>query len=145
MPLAKCVRCKNIFNKDGNAVCEACLPDEDADFELIRDAVKDNADVNAERVAELTGVSVDCVLRMLETGLISSEATIGTAAVKCGRCGKPAISATKRLCQGCLEKLNQEVVNTRKSIQLSTKKGVEIGGATHGMATREGADDARRK
>ena len=125
MALSKCVRCAKLFNKIKTPVCMRCIPDEDRDFQTVRDTLADHPDLNAEAVAELSGVSLDCVLRMLDSGLIANVALGGSA--KCGRCGAPAISATKKLCQPCVEKLNQEVAKTRQGIKLSEKKKTEFG------------------
>ena len=107
MAFAKCARCSGIHDRIRSPVCLECQPDEDADYEKIRDAVSENPHLNAQQVAEATGVTVDCVLRMLDDGQITTDDL--TIPIKCGRCGAPAISRTKRLCQRCLQELNQEV------------------------------------
>ncbi|PCJ67067.1 MAG: hypothetical protein COA73_00165 [Candidatus Hydrogenedentota bacterium] len=126
MPLTKCVRCEKLFNKVNGPVCSVCMPTEETDFDTIRSTIEDNPDINAETVSELSGVSVACVLRMMDSGLISNI-SLGDK-VKCGQCGAPAISPTKKLCQNCLESLNRKMLDARKSIQLNQKKKVESGG-----------------
>jgi len=91
--------------------------------------------LNAEELAEKSGVSFECVLRMLEQGRISSPTL--SEPIKCGRCGAPAISLTKKLCASCLQKLNQQMVDAKRSIQLAEKKPVEPG-------VRKTLDDKRR-
>lgn len=125
MPLTKCERCEKLFDKVKGVVCPACTPAEESDYELIRECLTDNPDLNAEAMSELTGVAVSCVLRMVDSGQISHAEY--SATVKCGRCGEPAISATKKLCHGCLEKMNQKIAKQRKSVELNRKKNVEIG------------------
>lgn len=141
MALAKCVRCDKMFNKLSSPVCVDCQKEEDADFERIRDVLAENPDLNAEGVAELSGVDMECVLRMLDQGLISNI-SLGEA-VKCGRCGAPAISVTKRLCQSCLEKLNREMANAQKSIKMGQKKKTEVGEYGGGSAHSH-LEDKRR-
>ncbi len=125
MPLSKCVRCEKLYNKIKSPVCPACMPDEDKDFDIIRQSLSNNPDMNAEQVAELSGVKIECVLRMIQEGLISFLKS-GTE-VKCGRCGAPAISMTKRLCEPCLDKLEKEVAKTRSQIQLGERKQTQVG------------------
>lgn len=125
MPLSKCVRCEKLYNKIKSPVCPACMPDEDKDFDLVRETLSNNPNLNAEQVAELSGVNIECVLRMIQDGLISSIKS-GTD-VKCGRCGAPAISITKRLCQSCLDKLEKEVAKSRSKIQLGERKETQVG------------------
>jgi ribosomal protein L37E len=46
---------------------------------------------------------------------------------RCGRCGAPAISVSKKLCQGCLEKLNAEMAQAQRTIKLKDKPQARIG------------------
>ena len=129
MPLSKCPRCEELFDKTTNLVCLGCVEDEERDHETVRDLLGEHSELNAEGVAELSGVDLKCVLRMVDTGKVASI-TLGEEA-ECGRCGAPAISAAKRLCESCLEKLNKEMNKTKKSIQIAEKKSVEVGGYTN--------------
>lgn len=141
MPLTKCVRCEKLFNKTSSVVCTQCTPDEDKDFELIRNCLDQNPDVNSEMVSEMTGVSIECVLRMIDLGSITTVALSGHD-VTCGQCGKPAISASKKLCQACLEKLNQKMLQARKFVQMEQKKQVQIGELSN---VRKTIDEKRNK
>lgn len=116
MPLAKCPRCNTLWNRTpGVTVCAECKPTEDAEFEVVRDCLSSNPGLDAENVAEKTGVDLDTIIRMLKEGLIARESDMGPA--KCGQCGAPAISHKKRLCEACLHKLNSQVMATRKHIE----------------------------
>ena len=140
MPLAKCVRCETLFNKIQSSVCGTCSEAEDDDFEMIRKTLEDNPEMNAEGIAEVSGVEIACVLRMMDSGAIA-KISYGEA-VKCGRCGAPAISSTKKLCQSCLEKLNREVSDAQKGIKLGDKKKVELG--EYSASARDMLDKKRR-
>lgn len=126
MPLAKCPRCTKMFNKAHNLVCPACQTQEDADAELIRGSLEENPNLNAEQVSELTGVDIQVVLRLVEQGAIMNVTALEGEKIRCGRCGAPAISASKRLCQGCLEKLNSEVAIAQRNVRLGERKKVEV-------------------
>ncbi len=126
MPLSKCPRCEKLFDKVSNSICPSCIGDEEKDFELIRSTIEENPDINSQGVAELTGIDVKCVLRMMDSGQISVSAPGELEKVVCGRCGAPAISATKRLCEPCLTKLEKEVIQTQTKISLNEKKKVEV-------------------
>lgn len=125
MPLTKCLRCDKLFNKTTNPVCPTCQPAEEEDFDKVRDCVEKNPDVNAEQVAELTEVDLNVVMRMIDLGSIS-VVDLEAGKIKCGQCGAPAISASKRLCQSCLQKLNQKMLKARKDIQFGKKKDVQV-------------------
>lgn len=120
MALASCVRCKQLFTKVKSAVCPKCQPEEEADLEKVRQELEERPNQSAEEVVEKTGVTRDCVMRLLEDGRIVN--TMMMDAVKCGRCGAPAISPSKRLCQACLDKLNKEVLQAQSKIHLGPKK-----------------------
>lgn len=116
MPLAKCPRCKALWNRTpGVSVCAECQPEETAEYEVVRDCLSSHPGLNAENVAEKTGVNPKTIVRMLKEGLIARESDLGPA--KCGQCGAPAISHKKRLCEKCLHKLNSQVMATRKHIE----------------------------
>ncbi len=125
MPLASCPRCKSMFSKGRVAVCAKCEPEEAADFEKIREVLEKIPHLNAEEAAEEAGISRDCVLRMLDQGLVQNVTV--NERVKCGRCGAPAISISKRLCQACLEKLNVELAMEQSKIKLPPKKTAQLG------------------
>lgn len=124
MALATCERCEQLFDKIRSTVCPRCEPKEEADFEKVRDWLSKNTDQSAEEVAEGTGVSRECVLRLIEQGRITS---VHVGDVWCGRCGAPAISATKRLCQRCLGELNQEFAKEQAKLKAAPKKDAEGG------------------
>jgi hypothetical protein len=120
LKLAQCARCNDVFTRVRSAVCPACQDAEDADFLKIRDVVDRFPNLNAEQAAERAEVTVDCVLRMLDEGLITN-AGVGSLA-KCGRCGAPAISAAKRLCQACLLKLDADFSKAVAASRLNKRR-----------------------
>ena len=120
MPLAKCPRCKKLFEKSEASVCSKCLSDEERDYETVREYVGDNPSCSAHEVAEQTGVDEDCVLRMIDEGRILNAAS--QEQVACGRCGQPAISVTKRLCQACLNELNTQILHEQSRVKLPPKE-----------------------
>lgn len=124
MPLAKCPRCNSFFDKKTHTVCSKCIADEEVDHEKVRVYIQDHPDETADQVAEGAKVDRDCVLRMLEQGVIQSSALIKD--IKCGRCGAPAISMTKRLCEKCLAELNSKLVQEAARIKLPQKKETVI-------------------
>jgi len=106
-------------------VCAKCQEAENADYDKIRAVLERDPSLNAEETAEAAGVTVQCVSRMLQEGLIANVSL--AESVKCGRCGAPAISLNKKLCQACLEKLNAEVAAAQSKIKLAQKKRVQVG------------------
>ncbi len=139
MPLTTCPRCKKLFDKNRSSVCPKCQDAENADFDKIRAVLDRNPNLSAEQAAIEADVTVQCVTRMIEEGLISNVSM--TERVKCGRCGAPAISLNKKLCQACLEKLNAQVVQAQSMIKLEQKKQVQVGEYLH---ARKAFEEKRR-
>lgn len=126
MPLAACARCGKMFNKKSSPVCSICQKAEDEDMEKVRRVVADDPNLNAEEIAEKAQVDIRVVNRMIDLGMLVSSIELGEN-IKCGMCGAPAISATKKLCQACLEKLNAEVIKAQSQIKLDERKTPKIG------------------
>lgn len=125
MPLASCGRCGKMFNKVQANVCPGCVEDEEADYEKIREVVSRNETLNVEQVSEAAGVDVLVVRRIIGEGRVA-QVSLGEVP-KCGKCGAPAISITKKLCQACLERMNVEVSKAQSQIKLEKKKETQIG------------------
>jgi len=139
MALVSCPRCKKLFDKGVALVCPKCQPAEEADYQKIREVLDRLPQLNAKTAAAEAGVTVACVMRMLDEGLIANVNL--TENVKCGRCGAPAISLSKRLCQACLDKLNVEVASAQSQIKRKEKKAIQIGNC---LKARKGFEDKRR-
>lgn len=116
--LAKCARCKALYVRVRSKVCDRCQEDEEADYRRVREVLERIDHLNAEELAEEAEVSVACVLRLLDDGLLVHDSL--NTPVACGRCGAQAISRTKRLCHRCLleldAKFSEELRTTRQSV-----------------------------
>lgn len=140
MPLAKCPRCSNLFNKEAIVVCSDCRDAEEEDYLKVREILAGDPTLDANALAGKCEVDVDVVLRMLDAGTISTTEEGGSMAT-CGRCGRPAISATKKLCESCLQELDREIADQKRQTRLGAKKDIEIGGFG---SVRDSIDSKRR-
>ncbi|MCC6152615.1 MAG: hypothetical protein IT367_02595 [Candidatus Hydrogenedentes bacterium] len=127
MALASCSKCKKLFQKVRKSICPACEAEEEDSYEVVRAYLSEHPGVNAEQVAEGTGVPIETVLRFIEEGRVEAAGAVSN--VRCGQCGKPAISPTKRLCEACLAKLNVQLAKQQSKIRLPEKKDVDVGKA----------------
>ena len=143
MPLAKCPRCKKMFNKADNTVCSDCITLEMEDQDKVRAILDQNPNMNAEALSTKADVPIDVVHRMLEMGDLTSV-SLGEQP-RCGRCGAPAISASKKLCQGCLEKLNVEMARAQRTIKLKDKPQARIGEYDNKMTVVKTLEQKRNK
>jgi transcriptional regulator with XRE-family HTH domain len=101
---------------------------EESDFSRIKDAIEQDPNLSAEEVAERANVTVACVFRMLDEGLIASSNTVEDVA--CGRCGSPAIGPRQRLCTACLLDLDRALTIELNQARL-LKKAREMKGTPH--------------
>lgn len=129
MALASCARCKKLYQKIRSNICPTCEINEEEDYEKVRKHLGEHPNRNAEQVSEETGVPIDSVLRFIEQGRVEAMGVGNAINVKCGKCGAPAISVTKKLCEACLQALNAELAKQQSKIKLPKKKGVEVGKA----------------
>ncbi len=113
-PLVKCPRCGTLYKKGRLAVCMECAIFEEEDYSRVRDVLAEIDVATPVKAAEMAGVDVDVVLRMSDVGMISFERT--NEKVVCGRCGRPAISKTKRLCEKCMMQLDVALGAERRRV-----------------------------
>lgn len=126
MPLANCARCSKIFNKTTSPVCGQCETAEEADREKVREVINQEPNLSADELAARAEVDIRVVQGMINEGQLASI-TMSQTNITCGRCGAPAISMSKKLCQACLDKLNIEMARAQASIKLGAKRPVQIG------------------
>lgn len=143
--LSKCARCAKLFNKIMTDVCLQCQPEEDADFTRIRDVLVQTKGLNATQVADQAGVTIDCVVRMLREGRI--ENVSHDSDVTCGRCGAPAISETKRLCQRCLVDLDRECAHAMHEMRarLMAKQATDMNDVADAVANKRTSRREKRR
>jgi ribosomal protein L37E len=79
-------------------------------------------------VAERAQVTLACVFRMLDEGLIADANN--HEGVTCGRCGSPAIGPRQRLCTTCLYDLDRQLSLELNQARLA-KKALEMKGTAH--------------
>ena len=139
MALAKCARCGKLFMRVRSPVCLKCEPDEEADYEKARNSLQELPNQTPEQLSEATGVGVECILRLLADGRI---AAVPDVRVICGRCGAPAISLSKKLCERCLQKLTAELAASQARIKFPDKKDIELGTA---MNLRKSMEEEKKE
>ncbi len=126
MPLSNCERCGKMYSKSGETkVCPTCMPAEEEDFEKVRDELERSPNLTAEQLSERTEVDLPVVFRLMEMGRIQDVSS--KDAIRCGRCGAPAISLSKKLCEACLNKINNQIAVQQGKVKLPKRKEVELG------------------
>jgi len=104
MELAKCAKCKNVFPRVREPICEKCLKEEEQLFETVKEYLRDHPKSSVSDVAEATGTSARKILGYLRDGRIE---VVEGAGLTCGHCGEPI--ATGQLCKECFEKADKKI------------------------------------
>ncbi len=123
MPLSRCPRCKKLFSKHENAkyaACESCQEKEQNDYDRVREVLDQYGNLSAIEISEKTDIPLEVILRMCSQGWL--ETSEPSESVYCGRCGAPAISRTKRLCEACLIELQRECLKAMRDLKISLKE-----------------------
>jgi len=104
MPLVNCQKCGKAFlSTGGRPICPECREAENADFEKVREFVKDNPKMSIDIVSEETGVPTEKIRQYLQDGLLEQAEAMND--FKCQLCGKPISSGN--YCFACMNKLKK--------------------------------------
>ena len=132
MEMAKCAKCKNLFPKFREPICEACIKEEEHLFESVKEYLRDHPKTTVGEVSEATGVSTKKIFGYLRDGRI--EVAEG-AGLNCAQCGTSITSG--QLCSVCFEKASAQIagmvnkgqsLNPVKKIPKPGGKVMAIGG-----------------
>ena len=118
MALANCDRCKGIFDRVSGRLCPACIEQNEKDFQLVNEALREGSHQTVEQLAEKTGVSEKTILQFIKDKRIASDTDLGE--VKCGKCGAPAISLSTRLCERCAGEMAKSIGQVRSAMDKTT-------------------------
>lgn len=126
MPLINCKECGKAFvTYSGRPICQTCEARLNAEYELVREYVKDNPQVTLDKVSEVTGVSTSRIRQYIADGLLDQVNLNETIVLSCQICKKPISSGN--YCNECMAKLkknlklsdsNQDDNNKTRSIVL---------------------------
>jgi len=121
--LQNCPRCKKLFNKAYNVICDACVQEEHDTYDKVRDYLKENPGITIMELAKATDVSQKKILGYIKEGrleLLSGELT-------CEKCGLPIV--TGRYCPECLQAMDRDLLdqirkekNKNKGMKMHTDK-----------------------
>lgn len=117
MTLRNCVRCGKLFGAAGDHVlCPDCIKEEHAEFETVRQYLKEHPRAPLLEVSQATGVSVPKLREYVRQGRLAvGEA--GEGGLVCERCGRPV--STGRLCERCARGL---VMQLRSAASVSNPR-----------------------
>ncbi|MCL1884568.1 MAG: helix-turn-helix domain-containing protein [Defluviitaleaceae bacterium] len=103
MEVLNCPRCRKVFVKRHDSICDTCVKEEEHIFDRVRDYIKENPDKTVSQVAEICEVSVKRIIQYIRDGRI--EAGVGMSGdITCSKCGKPILIG--RMCEKCILETN---------------------------------------
>ncbi len=122
----RCRKCNKMFNNNGVLglnKCPACSNPYRSDpdkVKLVRDLVKDNPNISALEVSEITGLSRGEIVEYIKGEVLEFSHT-SQAYLRCEECGVEI--RTGRLCSGCkVRKQNIQAENEIRNKKLNQLK-----------------------
>ena len=115
--LEKCPRCNKLFSVNTMPVGQTCIPAGEKDWDTALPVLTENPGMNGAALSKESGVPLDVVMRMIDSGYVEEDSDELNEKIKCGRCGAPAISRSKRLCPPCLSRLEMEVAERTREMR----------------------------
>lgn len=106
MNVRNCNRCGNIYRYDGFKICHNCRKEDEKDFQLVREYLKENPGANISEVHSATEVIESKIIDFLRDGRLE-VAEGGNLILECESCGKSI--TTGRFCTKCTENLTREL------------------------------------
>lgn len=86
--MRNCDRCGKIYASPNPKLCSDCVKQDQDDFNVVREFLKENPKVSIEVISEATGVDELKIREYLRQGQLEL-ADVNGPALECTRCGKP--------------------------------------------------------
>lgn len=119
MALANCKTCGRLFNRLHNDNCPVCVKEEDEQFFLVRDYLKENRRAMIVEVSEATEVEISTIIKFIREGRL---ATIDNPNLNypCDSCGTAITDG--RFCKPCKDRLNKGFSQTKDELMDTARR-----------------------
>ena len=107
--LAKCRRCGNLFTRERGDICGFCKKEENLQVEKVRNYLDIHKESELEKVASVTGIPPEEIMRFAKEGLIPAS-EYANIRYPCEICAGPVASG--RFCKKCNNHLSDEFEKT---------------------------------
>jgi flagellar operon protein (TIGR03826 family) len=104
MEMANCRKCKRLFPRVLDPICEDCKKDEEATFDTVREFLRDNPKSTVGETSEATGVSTKKIFGYLREGRLEIAEGAGLNCLHCGISIKSG-----KLCKPCFDAASQKI------------------------------------
>lgn len=113
MEMANCKRCKKLFPRVTDFICESCKSAEEKLFDDVREFLKSNPNSTIDKISAETGASAKRILTWLREGRLEVAKTLGV--LVCRKCAEPI--KTGMYCERCfiiMSKHVEDVLNPQE-------------------------------
>ena len=107
MEMSNCRKCKKLFPKLYDPICDNCKKEEEALFDKVRNFLGDNKNATILEISENTGASAKKILSYLREGRLEISSASGE--LICRMCSAPISSG--QYCEKCLIEVNQQIAS----------------------------------
>lgn len=129
MEMANCVRCKKLFPRFSDPICEDCKKNEEELFKAVKEWLDENPKSTVLKISQETGASSKKIMQWLREGRLEL-AEVGE--LKCRQCGVGISSGTYcDLCTVELQKQIGEVFGDKKPAAANKPQGKQSGVTMH--------------
>ncbi len=97
--LKNCPICGKVYPDSGGRACPDCIREENEQYLIVSEYLRDNKGASVSQVAEHTGVPERQILKFLREGRLEITGS-GEALLQCRLCGKPIVAG--QVCEECL-------------------------------------------
>ena len=108
MEMANCVRCKKVFPRFNDPICDECKKKDEDLFKKVKDFLDDNPSSTVMRLSEVSGASPKKIMTWLREGRLELADAEGSE-LRCRQCGVALTSGS--FCDSCLIEVNQQIEN----------------------------------
>jgi len=105
MEITNCVRCKKVFQRIKDPICDECKKKDDELFDAVKDFLNENPSSTIMQIAEATGASHKRIMQWLRDGRL--ELVEGEGELTCRHCGVEITTGV--LCDECLLEVSRQV------------------------------------
>ena len=125
MEMANCLRCKKVFPRFREPICEECKKKDEELFTLVKEYLEEHPSATIHQISAETGASTKKILAWLREGRL--EIAEATGDLKCRQCGEGI--TTGQFCEACTREISRQIEDMmgEKPVQtenVPAKKGI---------------------
>jgi len=105
MSLRNCPKCGKLFVFTTRNMCPDCVKEENDEFALVKEYIREHEKATIDEVSEATGISTSKILKFLKEGRLILNPSNVNITLTCERCDEPIL--TGKYCQRCTESLSK--------------------------------------